>query len=198
MSRNREQATAWAQWALFQANLAILDTETTGLAGAEIVEIGVIDRGGQPLFHSLVQPFRYIPRDVFAIHGIMNADVANAPTFSQIYDELQRTLEGKYVVIYNESFDVARLHDSARAWNLPSLKLNSDCAMEAYAQWYGDWSEYHQSYRWQKLGAAAYRFGWDVDWDRQHNSLEDCLMTLHVLRGMAGYEPYRDWEWDGG
>ena len=54
--------------------------------------------------------------------------------------------------------------------------------MEQFAEIYGEWSEWHQNYKWQKLTKAAEYFGYD--WGRQkgkaHNSLADCFATLFV------------------
>src|SRR5690606_33823093 len=57
-------------------NVVILDTETTGLYDAEIVEIAVIDLGGNILMNTLVRPKNPIPAEVTAIHGINNEMVA--------------------------------------------------------------------------------------------------------------------------
>ena len=48
----------------------IIDTETTGLRNAEIVQIGVLHGSGEVLLDSLVKPTIPIPDKTSLIHGI--------------------------------------------------------------------------------------------------------------------------------
>jgi DNA polymerase III epsilon subunit-like protein len=85
----RAKAITWAVAAAQDPRVVYLDTETTGFGKrAEIVDIAVVDGGGQVLFESLVRPTRRIPAEVIAIHGITNADVKDAPEWGDLYDEL--------------------------------------------------------------------------------------------------------------
>ena len=60
------------------------------------------------------------------------------------------------------------------------------CAMQAYAELHGEWSEEKGRYRWQKLSTAAQQQGVKVE--NAHRALGDCLMTLGVVRAMASTE----------
>ena len=89
-------AIEWAKEVLAQKdNWVILDTETTGLYDAEIVQIGIIDLEGKVVFDSLVKPTIPIPPDAIDIHGISNEMVELAPTFPEIYPRLVESLENK-------------------------------------------------------------------------------------------------------
>src|SRR4051794_16479396 len=79
----------------------VLDSETTGVAHAEIVQIAVVDAAGQVLIDTLVKPIQLIPREATRIHGITDAMVADAPTFAAILPQLQNILTGRNVVVYN-------------------------------------------------------------------------------------------------
>ena len=61
--------------------------------------------------------------------------------------------------------------------------INWHCAMEAYAELYGDWNDYHQSYRWQKLSDAARVM--NIKASNLHSALGDCQTTLAVIQAMA-------------
>jgi len=88
------------------------------------------------------------------------------------------------VVIYNAAYDTGILHRCCAVWGLPPIPVKSPpCAMLAYAAYYGDWSDYFDSFKWQKLSSAAAHFG---DHYPAHDALADCLATLRVLCGMAG------------
>ena len=75
------QVCAW-----LDANALILDTETTGLDDdAEVVELAVIDCAGTVLLDTLVRPSGPVPAEAAAIHGITDAMLADAPTWSEIH-----------------------------------------------------------------------------------------------------------------
>ena len=90
IERDRVRAVKWARDELAAENLAILDTETTGLYDAEIVEIAVINRDGEPLLNTLIKPSIPIPAEVSAIHGITNEVVADAPSFPKSIPKLPK------------------------------------------------------------------------------------------------------------
>ncbi|MEG3972169.1 3'-5' exonuclease [Microcoleus sp. T2B6] len=174
IERDRVRAVKWARDELAAENLAILDTETTGLYDAEIVEIAVINRDGEPLLNTLIKPSIPIPAEVSAIHGITDEVVADAPSFPQIYPQIAEILKDKQLLIYNSDFDIRILNYCCKLHNLPSLKLKnrSECLMTWHAQWAGDWSYYHKDYRWQPLCG-------------DHRALGDCLAALERLKKMA-------------
>ena len=164
----------------------ILDTETTGLdASAEICQIAIIDSSGKVLLDTLVKPVRPIPPEATAIHGITNEMVSMANEFpATVIHEL---VYGRNVVIYNSEYDVSMLYksESARAFKYPYKWWEIatwHCAMEAFAEIYGDWNDYHQSYRWQKLSTACVYY--KIPQTKAHGALEDCLSTLAVCKAM--------------
>ena len=65
------------------------------------------------------------------IHGITQADVANAPVFTDVLAEVTLRLRGAAVVAHNASFDLAFLRaEFARAgWKMPFLPCL--CTLEA-------------------------------------------------------------------
>jgi DNA polymerase-3 subunit epsilon len=105
---------------------AIIDFETTGLSPASdrIVEIGLIkaDPEGRPVafFQTFVNPEG--PVGATHIHGITDADVASAPTFREISEELIRRLQTHAIVGHNLPFDMSFLdNELARAGhNIPA------------------------------------------------------------------------------
>ncbi|MER6534668.1 3'-5' exonuclease [Streptomyces sp900105755] len=206
---DHDAAASWARKILDDPACVILDTETTGLHdSARIVEIAVLGVDGSTLLNSLVNPGAPIPAEATAIHGITDSMVAAAPTFSDLLVPLTRALQGRRIVIYNRDFDKRRLavelhrhysarwvnlekprhgrrriHPQARAWL--AAQEWEDCAMQAYAEWYGDWMwdyeardsdpVYQQGdYRWQKLPGAG------------HRAAGDCRAVIGALREMAG------------
>ncbi|MCL4880490.1 MAG: 3'-5' exonuclease [Anaerolineae bacterium] len=170
--------------AVRRKNFVILDTETTGLNDGEICQIAIIDQHGQTLLDTLVKPVNGIPADATQIHGITTDMVTSAPGWSEVAPQVRALLTGRDVIVYNAVYDRKMMHKSAEAAGMEKIdwKAFSEwvCAMEAYAEYYGDWNDYRQSFRWQKLIDAARNCSVAVS--NAHSALGDCLMTLGVVR----------------
>lgn len=180
MSEDRDKASEWARSLLACPDCAILDTETTGLSREdEIVQVAVLSADGRVLLDTLVRPTRSIPPDATAIHGITDRDVAGAPIFPEIYDQLRALLEANRIVIYNAEFDLRLLNQTLLKYGLPKWTFppdRVDCAMLRYSAWIGEiWGD--GSYKWQKLVGG------------DHSALGDCRATLALIRRMAESDP---------
>lgn len=190
----QDRKFAIAQWAETMLKGAlILDTETTGLHEGEICEITVINCYGETLLNTHVKPINGIPEGATAIHGITNEMVAAAPRWSEVVPQLMSFINDSDLVVYNALYDRRMFHQSDEAANLPRTEWRSIarwyCAMKKYAEYWGDWNDYHQSYRWQKLTDACWQQRIPDPDAPAHSALGDCLRTLAVLKAMAAYQP---------
>jgi DNA polymerase-3 subunit epsilon len=172
--------------ALKGKDFRVLDTETTGLERGEIVQIAIINSAGEILLNTLVKPVEPIPSDATRIHGITDEMVKDAPSWIDLAPKIKTILEGQLLVVYNAVYDRKMMHQTAERHNLPKVEWKEIttwlCAMEAFAEFYGDYNHYRGSYRWQKLVVAARHCGaWRLD---AHDALTDCLMTLDVTKHM--------------
>lgn len=192
-----EESRRWAR----RENAVIIDTETTDVYGKKqrgpvrIISIAAINMEGETLFNSLVNPRMKIPASSTAINHITDKMVADAPRFSEIYDDLARVIDGRPWIVYNLEFDLRVIreesHRAGRVHIEPSKARNAGwefrddawCAMEAYAAFHGSWNDYFGSFTWQKLSVAAKRFG--LSNDGAHDALFDCQMTLGLVRALA-------------
>ena len=170
-------------------NFVILDTETTGLDSlARIVEISCIDREGNVLMDSLVNPGIPIPADAVAIHGISDADVADKPSFPALWPIMWNAVRNAdCILIYNAAYDCRLIRQSlaGRETALAQAgQLTCGCIMELYAQFYGQYSEYHGSYTWQKLVNAVRQCGLQME-GPAHRALADSRASLAILNYMA-------------
>lgn len=179
-----------------------IDTETTGLdRDAEIVEIAIVDEDENILFESLIKPTKPISKAATDVHGITNADVANAPSFAQVWAKLSALIGTKTIVFYNADFDTRMIRQSvASAFDSPIPKAFTDlfphnktfCLMQFYARNYGRiWSDYHQGYRWTTLTNACTQQGIDCRDVPNHRAAGDAIKTarlykrVKLLRGVA-------------
>lgn len=171
---HRSDAAAWAVGILEDPQAIILDTETTSLQG-EVVELAVINSAGTTLFNQRFCPVSALDPAAVAIHGLSAEMLAHEPPFPAHFEQLRHILEtAGRVVIYNAVFDTLALWRTTQLHQLPTLHFTGECAMEWYAQWFGEWSHYRHAYKWQKLEGG------------DHSALGDCLATLNLLKLMAG------------
>jgi hypothetical protein len=56
------------------------------------------------------------------------------------------------------------------------MQFTMQCAMDEYSHFIGEWSDYYNDYKWQKLPRAT------------HNVIEDCLAVLKIIKEMANAE----------
>lgn len=166
-----------------EKQICFLDTETTGLdANAEIIEIAIIDRSGKTLLDTLVKPNASIPAEASAIHGIYDCDVENAPSFAEVFEQVQAIYETHLVLIYNASFDNRIIKQSAAAHGIDfdAKQYATGCLMNLYAEHYNEYNDYHKSYKWQSLSSAAYQCGIEIE-GAAHRARSDCLTALGVF-----------------
>jgi DNA polymerase-3 subunit epsilon len=175
---DKNESIEWARSVLAEPDkYIILDTETTGLYEAEIVQIGIINLDGEVILSSLVKPTISILAEVVNVHGITDKMVSNAPTFPEIYSRIVEVLKDKTVLIYNAKFDINILNYCCHLHGLEELgiKKRNNCIMEWYAQYRGYWSNYHESYRTHPLKG-------------NHSAIGDCLAALNLIKRMAETE----------
>ncbi len=89
---------------------AIVDIETTGgnATNSRITEIAIVIHDGEKVidrWESLVNPQKHIPQAIFALTGITNEMVENAPIFDLISDTVFELLSDRIFVAHNVNFD---------------------------------------------------------------------------------------------
>jgi DNA polymerase III subunit epsilon len=93
-----------------ETEYAIVDIETTGgnASGSRITEIAIIIHNGTSIidrFETLVNPEKEIPVPIFALTGINNEMVRNAPIFDDIAEKVLEMLTDRIFVAHNVNFD---------------------------------------------------------------------------------------------
>jgi DNA polymerase III subunit epsilon len=183
---HREKAIRWAKQMAADDSVLFLDTETTGLNwSAEIVDLALIDRHGNPLLDTLIKPNGRIPPDASAVHGIHERDVINAPTWKAIYPTFMSLIENRQIVAYNQEFDRRMIDGSCLRCRLESPVGKWRCAMLAFSWFLGEWNPAKNDYRWPRLEEAVRFFRGAPG---GHRALSDALACRQVVLGMANWD----------
>lgn len=165
------------------APVIVLDTETTGLLGShEVIDLAIVDLNGNILFNARFRPVRhkFWPK-ASAVNGIYWDDVSDEYPFSVYRKIVQKIINAADKVIgYNISFDAHMLRNEG-------ITIPGECVdiMEPFAEIYGEWNDYFQNYKWQKLTTCAHYYGYQ--WDEKkdaHGALADALATLYCYQQM--------------
>lgn len=170
--------------------IAFLDLETTGInvSTDRIVEISVLkisQDGKQEWMSTRINPEMPIPPKSTAIHGITDADVADAPVFREIAKKLIAFLEGTDLAGYNAiKFDIPVLAEEF-------LRINMD--FNFLKRKYIDVQViFHKKE--QRTLAAAYQFYCNKELENAHSSMADTQATFDVLKSQL--DRYSDLEND--
>lgn len=165
-----------AQRPIAEMPVAVVDLETTGLypGGDRIVELAVVrvERNQQPtlLLDTLINPRRSV--SATEIHGITDADVADAPTFEEVAGNLVAAISGCLFASYNVYFDGKFLQAELAQVGIdrfpphlclmylrPLLGLSSKCSLADACQSHG---VQHTSAHWAAADALASARLWQI------------------------------------
>ncbi len=177
---DRDRAILWARNVLKNKDkYLIMDTETTGLKNDdEIIQMAIVDLDRNIHFDTLIKPKlkKSISREATQVHGIKKNDLIDAPCFESAVHKFIKVTEGKTLLMFNADFDVRLLQQTCYANRCKTFDLSYWCAMKEYSKFIGEWNDYFNDYRYQKLKGG------------DHTALGDCLATLKVIEQMAQAE----------
>ena len=170
--------------------LAFFDLETTGIniVSDRIVEISIIKiltNGEKDIYTKRVNPTIPIPKQSSDIHGILDEDVKDAPTFKEIAKEVAKFIEGADIAGFNSNrFDVPLLAEEF-------LRAEVDIDMRK-RKFIDVQTIFHKME--QRTLVAAYKFYCDKDLTDAHSAEADTMATFEVLE--AQLDKYPDLEND--
>lgn len=157
-----------------------IDTETTGTDPArdELLQVAVADFDGRELYRSYIRPVRAKEwPEAAAVNGITPDMVAGCPTAAEAREAVQAVVDGaEEVVGYNVGFDMGFLEAAGVDFSRVAV---TDTMLE-FAPIYGEYDEWHDDYRWQRLETAAAYVGYEHR--DAHDAMGDVLATIAVQR----------------
>src|SRR5512139_4071095 len=112
-----------SQFDLSSARFAFLDLETTGLSpwfGDRVCEVGIVLTEGRRIkqqFQTLVNPERPLSLGAASTNGLTDEQLAHAPVFADVADDIVEWLGGTVVVCHNAQFDIQFLDSEFRRLN---------------------------------------------------------------------------------
>lgn len=163
-----------------------LDFETANEKRSSPCSIGLAwIEGGQivRVEEHLIRPkeMRFSPMNI-AIHGIHPEDVAGAPEFPEVWNNLMPQLEGAMVLAHNAAFDMSVVRATLDQYGLPWPTLSYLCTVKV-AQ--AVWPQLTQ----HKLNVVAGHLGIALDHHRAGSDAAGCAkvaLTAAVVAGVGG------------
>lgn len=177
--------TQWPQkWQ--DLTLSVLDVETTGLDPTDhrITEVGIIRfEQGEVVetYGELVNPEMPIPAESTKVTGISDDDVAGAPTFAEIADEVHKRLQGVGIVAYNLPFDRSFVRMELERCGLSWPEASPTLDPLIFAR------QFFKDKRRKNLGAICELLG--IELEEAHRATNDATVTGHVLYAFADRLP---------
>ncbi len=165
--------------------LVIFDIESTGVTPGRdrIVELAVLKINPDGTQNSVVRrinPEMPIPLSATAIHGISDADVANAPTFAIIATNFARYLEGCDLGGYNiVGFDIPMLEYEFKRAGVP-FSMEGRRVIDAF-------NIFCKLY--PRTLTAAYKLFCGRELENAHSADADTAATWEVLQGQMAKHP---------
>ena len=165
--------------------LIFFDLETTGLdiskdSIVEICYIRVEPNGNEEARTMRINPGKPIPEEASRVHGIMDEDVKDCPTFAEIAPQLAAAFEGCDIAGFNSNrFDVPLL---AEEFMRAGVNIDFTQCRSIDVQ-----NIYHKMEK--RTLAAAYKFYCDKDLENAHSALADTQATYEVLQAQLDKYP---------
>lgn len=124
-------------------------------------------------FYSLIKPDTdFFWRNV-QIHGIHERDVANAPTFPEVWEHVAPFFQrDRLVIAHNAPFDNGVLRSSLEHYNLPAARYLTLDTVKTSRKFFPEFPNH-------KLNTVCDEL--NIDLHHHHNALDDSLACANIL-----------------
>lgn len=152
-------------------DLVFFDVETPNINNDRICSFALVFGDGSEPFYTLVNPEVDFDALSVRVHGIEWNDVADAPTFAQIWPTIRDVFCSKIVVGHNVGFDLNVLAKTLQAYG---FALPPICCVDTLAAARVAFPEFPS----HKLNDLCDAFGIELE---HHNALSDAVATANVF-----------------
>ncbi|MFC2947090.1 3'-5' exonuclease [Virgibacillus sediminis] len=129
-------------------------------------------------YYSLINPLMPFSQFNTRIHGITEEDVEEAPTFAQLWPELNSFLSGQLVVAHNASFDMSVIRQTLDHYSLEYPEMDYLCTANLSKRVWPDLMNH-------KLNTVAAHHGMRFE---HHHALEDARVAAKVfMQALSAY-----------
>ena len=158
----------------------VFDVETANERRDSICAIGIIRYENNKIVYEkeiLINPETEFNYFNIKVHGITEADVASAPTFAEIWDEIKLYFDRTILVAHNaKSMDLCALYRTLERYDLPLVSNQYICTFELAKSIFKG-NDAVQSYRLDVLSNL-----YDIKLLNHHNALDDARACFEILR----------------
>jgi DNA polymerase III subunit epsilon len=156
-------------------NFVSIDFETANEKRHSPCAVGIVVANETEIvdeYYSLINPETYFNPFNIRVHGIVENDVLDAMTFSEIWPTLENYLSGNLVVAHNASFDMSVIRQTLDRDRLSYPELDYVCTANIAKR---VWPEMPN----HKLNTLASHHGFSLN---HHNALEDARVAAQVMQ----------------
>ncbi len=158
--------------------ICFFDLETTGIniSKDRIVEISILKvhpNGNEDTYTKRINPTIPIPQETTAVHGISDADVADAPTFKEVSKDIYNMIKDSDLGGFNSNrFDIPLLAEEMLRADV-DFDMKNRLAVDVQ-------TIFHKME--QRTLSAAYKFYCNKNLDDAHSAEADTKATFEVLK----------------
>lgn len=178
-----QEAIEWARDILAR-DMLILSLSIASNDEPEIIEIAAINTHDELLMNTLLSTEIPITAESLALYGLTNRDLAEAPTFADIYSQLEQTIGDSTLLCEQAKFIQAVVAFNTQRYALAPLKINALSVIEGVAAYLGRWDKHQKAFSLASLGVAIELFGLEITDLRE--ARHRCQAILALLKAIAG------------
>ncbi|WP_106498206.1 3'-5' exonuclease [Lentibacillus sp. Marseille-P4043] len=152
-----------------------IDFETANAKRHSPCAIGIVVANEHEIvdeFYSLINPLVEFSSFNIAVHGITPSDIADAPTFSEVWPTLHSYLAGNLVIAHNASFDMSVIRNTLDYFQIAYPEMDYLCTANISKKVWPDLMNH-------KLNTVATHHGIAFE---HHHALEDARVAAYVFQ----------------
>lgn len=162
---------------MFDKPLAIVDVETTGMAGwhSRIIEIGVLRIENNRIvdsINSLVNPGTYVSPFIQDFTGIKKDELEHAPFFTDISERIHKLLDGAVFVAHNARFDYSFVKNEFKRLDY-AFSSKTLCTVQLSRRLFPQEKSH-------SLSSIIERF--DLSFEKRHRAYDDAFAVWQFLQ----------------